>query len=119
MVDVNIKDCSNPEITKNIHVGTLKLTYTDYMPKRGSTEDDEETSEDTNASSEADMVKFESYVSRYSYSAAKSARDIDSSTWHRVPPILAELFATQTRPSDAIIWDLFAGGGEITKHLAF
>ena len=60
------------------------------MPKRGSTEDDEETSADTYARSEADMVRFNSNVSQYSYSATKSARDIDPNIWNRIPPILAE-----------------------------
>ena len=32
------------------------------MPKRGSSEDDEETSDDTSARSEADVIRLESYV---------------------------------------------------------
>jgi hypothetical protein len=118
MVNVKIRDCDDPTVTKNVHVGKLKRANLDIMPKRGSSEDDEKTSDDTDARFEADVLRLESYVGRYSYSAAERARDIDPSTWHRTPPVLAEWFATQIRPSDAIICDLFAGGGEITKHLA-
>jgi transposase InsO family protein len=118
MVNVRIQNCKDTTLVKNVHVGKLKRAIPELTPKSVPSKVDKQILTDSQRRFETDLAALKSYAGQCKYTEEARTRDADPTTWHRTPPVLAEWFASQIRPTDAIICDLFAGGGEITQHLA-